>query len=52
MAEETSGGTESMPPWPQRLLDSIWLLAGLALVFWALSYVVWGLIDLMSVPLG
>lgn len=43
---------EEPAPWPQQLLDSIWLLAGLALVFWALSYIVWGLIDLMSVPTG
>lgn len=37
-------------PWPQQLLDSIWLLAGAALLFWALSYVVWGMIDLLTVP--
>ena len=39
-------------PWPQQLLDSIWLLAGLAIVFFTLSYVVWGLVDLMAVPPG
>lgn len=39
-------------PWPQQLLDSVWLLAGLAVVFFTLSYVVWGLVDLMSVPPG
>lgn len=48
MSQESDTGA----PWPQRLLDDIWLLAGLAIVFWALSYIVWGLIDLMSVPTG
>lgn len=40
------------PPFPQRLYDRIWLLALAALVFWALAYVLWGLIDLMSIPTG
>ncbi|MFC4407788.1 hypothetical protein [Haloarchaeobius iranensis] len=39
-------------PWPQRLLDSIWLLALAAIVYWVLSYIVWGLIDIFSVPMG
>lgn len=52
MAQDSTEGTETTPPWPQQLLDSIWLLAGLAIVFWALSYIIWGLIDLMSVPAG
>ncbi|MFB6122559.1 MAG: hypothetical protein ABEJ78_03780 [Haloferacaceae archaeon] len=39
-------------PWPQELLDSIWLLAGGAILFWVLSYVVWGLVDLLTVPSG
>lgn len=43
---------ESQPPLPKRLYDSIWLLAVVALVFWALTYVVWGLIDVFSVPAG
>lgn len=36
----------------QRLYDRIWLLALAALLFWALSYVVWGLLDIFSVPTG
>jgi len=39
-------------PWPQQLLESPWLLAGAALLFFTLSYIVWGLIDLMSVAPG
>ena len=39
-------------PWPQQLLESPWLLAGAALLFFTLSYIVWGLIDLMSVKPG
>lgn len=39
-------------PWQQQLYDSIWLLAGAAILYWVLSYVVWGLVDLMAVPSG
>lgn len=39
-------------PLVQRLYDRIWLLALAALVFWALSYVLWGLADIFSVPAG
>ena len=39
-------------PWPQQLLESPWLLAGAALLFFTLSYVVWGLIDLLSIASG
>ena len=39
-------------PWPQQLLDSEWLLAGAAILYFALSYVVAGLIDLLSIPSG
>jgi hypothetical protein len=43
--------TES-PPWPQQLLDSIWVLALAAIVFWLLAYVVWGIVDVLTVPMG
>lgn len=36
----------------QRLYDRVWLLAALALVFWAFTYIIWGLVDIMSVPPG
>ena len=39
-------------PWPQQLLESPWLLAGAALLFFTLSYVVWGPIDLVSIASG
>ena len=39
-------------PLLQRVYDRIWLLAGAALLFWALTYVVWGLLDIFSVPVG
>lgn len=39
-------------PLLQRVYDRIWLLAGAALLFWALTYVVWGLLDIFSVPAG
>jgi hypothetical protein len=51
MATDVGDNTEDIP-WPQRLLDSIWILALAAIVFWALAYIVWGVIDILVVPLG
>jgi len=45
-------GSDDSRPWPQKLYDSIWLLAGAAFVFFVLSYVVWGLVDILTVPTG
>lgn len=39
-------------PRGQQLYQSIWLWAGLAIVFWALSYIIWGFVDLISLPPG
>jgi len=39
-------------PWIQRLYDRIWLIALAALVFFFLSYVGWGLADIMMTPEG
>ena len=44
--------SEGETPLGQRLYDRIWLLALAALVFWAIAYVLWGLIDLLSIPTG
>jgi hypothetical protein len=43
---------EASRPWQQEVYDSIWLLAGAAIVFFVLSYVVWGLVDLLTIPMG
>ena len=40
------------PPLLQRAYDRIWLLALAALGFWAVAYVVWGLLDLLAIPAG
>lgn len=45
----TTDDGDGSVPWQQQLLDSIWLLAGAALLFFTLSYVVWGLVDLLTV---
>ena len=37
-------------PTLQRVYDSIWLLALAALVFFALSYVAWGMVDIFAAP--
>jgi hypothetical protein len=39
-------------PWPQRLLDSVWLLALAAILYFVLSYVVWGIVDIVTIPTG
>lgn len=39
-------------PWPQQVMDSVWMLALAALLFFTLSYVVLGLVDLLTVPMG
>lgn len=54
MPNETTSNTDSgeSRPWPQQLYDSIWLLAGVAILFFVLSYVVWGLVDILTVPVG
>jgi hypothetical protein len=49
--------TESDPgtpqrPWQQQLYDSVWLLAGAAILFFVLSYMVWGLVDILTIPAG
>ena len=39
-------------PLPQQVYDSEWLLALAAILFFFLSYVLWGLIDILSIPSG
>lgn len=37
------------PPLLQRLYDNIWLLAAAGLLFFFLSYVLWGFVDIWAV---
>ncbi|WP_254529714.1 hypothetical protein [Natrinema gelatinilyticum] len=37
-------------PLMQRLYDKIWLLAVVAFLFWLVTYVLWGYLDIFSVP--
>lgn len=39
-------------PWIQKLYDRIWLVALAALVFFFLSYALWGLSEIMMTPEG
>ena len=39
-------------PRAQRAFNSIWILAAAAMLYFFLSYVVWGLVDLARVPAG
>ena len=52
MAGSGESTEQAGEPWPQQLLESPWLLAGAALLYFTLSYIVWGLIDLLSVATG
>lgn len=50
---ETDTGEQSAEvPWPQQLLDSLWLPALAVILYWVLAYVVWGVVDILSVPVG
>jgi len=51
MSEDSDQAADPVP-WPQQLLDSEWLLALAAVLFFTLSYIVLGLVDLVSVPTG
>ena len=48
----TQRSAEEEIPFMQRLYNNVWLLALTALLFFALSYVAWGLIDIYTVPAG
>lgn len=50
MTDETKD--EGRAPVLQRLYESIWLWAAVAVLFWILSYVVWGFVDLTIIPGG
>lgn len=52
MGDDMASTDQSRKPLLQRLYDNIWLLALAALLFWALTYVVWGVADVFSVPPG
>lgn len=43
---------DQQAPLGQRLYESIWLWAAVAVLFWFLSYVVWGFVDLTIIPGG
>ena len=49
-SEEPAAPVDDSAPWPQQLMDSIWVLALVAIVFFLLSYLVWGFIDLLTLP--
>jgi hypothetical protein len=37
-------------PWPQRMLDNLWLLLAIGVVVPALMYLGWGLWELAELP--
>jgi len=51
MTPDDASATDEVPVM-QRLYDRIWLLAAAALLFFAISYVGWGWVDVFSVPTG
>lgn len=46
-AMSPSSSAEPSTPWQQRLYDRIWVLAVAAMAFFLVSYVLWGLADLL-----
>lgn len=46
----TPGGSPGDVPGGQRFLDNIFLLMALGLIIPIISYTVWGLIEIISVP--
>ena len=38
-------------PWPQRVLDNIWLLLAISIVVPGLLYLAWGLWELAELPM-
>lgn len=52
MSAEAATDTGDDEPWPQRLLDKIWLLALAAIIYFTVSYIVWGMVDLATIPPG
>jgi len=45
-----SEGSEADPPMMQRIYDRIWLLALAAVLFWLVTYLLWGFLDILSIP--
>lgn len=51
-ADDRRADIDVSRPWQIEVYDSIWLLAGGAIVFFVLSYIVWGLVDILTIPAG
>ena len=49
--EPSASDSEERVPWPQLLLDDLFLLVAFGLIVPTLFYIVWGLIELSNVPL-
>lgn len=43
-------GRDEPLPWPQRMLDNLWLLLAISIVVPALMYLAWGLWELIELP--
>jgi hypothetical protein len=49
-ANEPAVADEPQPPWPQRMLDNIWVLLALGVLIPAVLYLGWGLWELAELP--
>lgn len=47
-----AGDPDASIPWQQRLYQKVWLWAVAAILFWLVSYVIWGWVDLLILPEG
>lgn len=48
----TSDEEKRESAWQEALYENVWLWAFVAVLFWFLSYVVWGFVDLMLISGG
>lgn len=49
MADEPTTEPDEVP-WPQRVLDNLWLMLALSIAIPGLLYLTWGLIELAVLP--
>ena len=52
MAENSSPGSDEPIPFMQQLLDSPYLLLFLGVTVPTLSYIVWGIMEVIAIPMA
>jgi hypothetical protein len=50
MTDESTRHSPEEVPWPQRVLDNLWLLIAISVVIPAVLYLGWGLWEIFELP--